>query len=358
MKRKGLIICLIVVFACISLSSVYAQVRLKDIGFVQGLENRRVTGYGLVTGLNGTGDGIFALFTVRSLSNILRNMDITVDEARLRMRNIAGVIITAELPPFTTRGTITDAVVSSIGDARSLEGGTLIQSPLYDSKNELLAYAQGSLSIGGLNIAGAGGPSRRNFALVGKIVRGVNAVKELPLNFTSDGNINFKLYQPDFTSSYRVSSVINDYFGEDIASSDNAANIIMQVPQAYTDENRIVEFLALIEQIEVEPDVAAKVVVNERTGTVVVGRDVKIMPVAISHGDLTIQISPAQAGAPGQPPIPAETGSVIVLGEREGSNIGNLAEALNALKVNPKDIIAIFEALREVGALKAELVVM
>ncbi|MCK4965828.1 flagellar basal body P-ring protein FlgI, partial [bacterium] len=194
--------------------------------------------------------------------------------------------------------------------------------------------------------------------LVGKIVRGVNAVKELPLNFTSDGNINFKLYQPDFTSSYRVSSVINDYFGEDIASSDNAANIIMQVPQAYTDENRIVEFLALIEQIEVEPDVAAKVVVNERTGTVVVGRDVKIMPVAISHGDLTIQISPAQAGAPGQPPIPAETGSVIVLGEREGSNIGNLAEALNALKVNPKDIIAIFEALREVGALKAELVVM
>lgn len=355
MRKKGLITGLLIVFVLFLAGDMYSQVRLKDIGYIQGLEKRRVTGFGLVTGLNGTGDGIFALFTIRSLSNILRKMDITVDEARLRMRNIAGVMITAELPAFTTRGTIADAVVSSIGDARSLEGGTLIQSELFDANHELLAYVQGPISIGGLNVAGAGGPSRRNFALVGNVVGGVKAIKELPLSFTSDGNINFKLHQPDFTSSYRVSSVINSFFGEDIAVSDNAANVLVQIPQIYTDENKIVEFLASVEQIEVEPDIAARVVVNERTGTVVVGRDVRLLPVAISHGDLNIQIQPAGAG----PAPPATvTSSLIVLNEREGGNIGNLAEALNALQVTPKDIIAIFQALKELGALKAELVIM
>jgi len=356
MKNKRLIIFFSVLIYLLSVSEVKSQVRLKDIGYIQGMESRRVTGYGLVTGLNGTGDGIFALFTIRSLANLLRNMDIRVDEARLRMRNIAGVMVTAELPPFTTRGTITDAVVSSIGDARSLEGGTLIQSPLYDSKGELFANAQGPISIGGLNVAGAGGPATRNFPLVGKVINGVKAEKSFPLNFMSEGTVIFKLNYPDFTSSYRVSDKINSYFQESISLSVNAADVNIQVPQTYMDGDRIIEFLSIIEQIDIEPDVAAKVVINERTGTVVVGRDVKILPVAISHGDLTIQIRPSQPVS-GAPPPPA-AGAVVVLSEREGGNIGDLAEALNALQVAPKDIISIFQALKQVGALKAELIVM
>jgi len=356
MKNKRLIIFFSVLIYLLSISEVKSQVRLKDIGYIQGMESRRVTGYGLVTGLNGTGDGIFALFTIRSLANLLRNMDIRVDEARLRMRNIAGVMVTAELPPFTTRGTITDAVVSSIGDARSLEGGTLIQSPLYDSKGELFANAQGPISIGGLNVAGAGGPATRNFPLVGKVINGVKAEKSFPLNFMSEGTVIFKLNYPDFTSSYRVSDKINSYFQESISLSVNAADVNIQVPQTYMDGDRIIEFLSIIEQIDIEPDVAAKVVINERTGTVVVGRDVKILPVAISHGDLTIQIRPSQPVS-GAPPPPA-AGAVVVLSEREGGNIGDLAEALNALQVAPKDIISIFQALKQVGALKAELIVM
>ncbi len=357
MKNKRFIIVFGILIYLLSIGEVKSQVRLKDIGYIQGMESKRVTGYGLVTGLNGTGDGIFALFTIRSLANLLRNMDIRIDEARLRMRNIAGVMITAELPPFTTRGTITDAVVSSIGDARSLEGGTLIQSPLYDSKGELLANAQGPISIGGLNVAGVGGPARRNFPLVGKVINGVKAENELPLNIISEGVVIFKLNYPDFTSSYRVSAKINSYFQESISLSVNAADVNIQVPQTYIDGDRIIEFLSIIEQIDIEPDVAAKVVINERTGTVVVGRDVKILPVAISHGDLTIQIRPSPP-VPGAPPPPPVTGSVVVLSEREGGNIGDLAEALNALQVTPKDIISIFQALKEVGALKAELVVM
>jgi len=357
MKNKRLIIVFSILIYLLSIGDVKSQVRLKDIGYIQGMESKRVTGYGLVTGLNGTGDGIFALFTIRSLTNFLRNMDIWVDEARLRMRNIAGVMITAELPPFTTRGTITDAIVSSIGDARSLEGGNLIQSPLYDSKNELFAYAQGPVSIGGLNVAGAGGPARRNFPLVGNVINGVKAEKEFPLNFVSEGTVVFKLNYPDFTSSYRVSEKINSYFQESISLSVDAAGIDIQVPQTYIDGDRIIEFLSIIEQIDIEPDIAAKVVINERTGTVVVGRDVRVLPVAISHGDLTIQIRPSQP-VPGTPPPPPAAGSVVVLSEREGGNIGDLAEALNALQVAPKDIISIFQALKQVGALKAELIVM
>jgi len=334
-----------------------SQFRLKDIGAIQGMEGIRITGYGLVTGLNGTGDGIFALFTIRSLSNLLRNMDINIDEARLRMRNIAGVLITAEVPPFAARGTITDANVSSIGDARSLEGGTLIQSPLYDTNGELFGYAQGPISIGGLNIAGAGGTARNNFPLVGKVVNAVKMERELSMNFVSDETIVFTLKQPDFTSAFRVSDRINNYFDEPISLPVNPVDINIKIPQLYLDGNRIIEFISIFEQIEVEPDFAAKVVINERTGTVVVGRDVKILPVAISHGDITIQIRPAPA-APGAPPPPPETGSVVVFSEREGGNIGDLSEALNALRVAPKDIISIFQALKESGALKAELVIM
>ncbi len=334
-----------------------SQVRLKDIGYIQGMESKRVTGYGLITGLNGTGDGIFALFTIRSLANLLRNMDINIDEARLRMRNIAGVWITAEIPPFASKGTLADATVSSIGDARSLAGGTLIQSPLYDINNELVAYAQGPVSIGGLNSAGPGGPERNNFPSVGKIINGIKVQIEHPLTFISNGNVLFKLKQPDFTSAFRVSQRINSYFDEMMSSAVNAADIDIQIPEAYLDGSRIIEFISIIEQVRVNPDVSAKVVVNERTGTVVVGSDVKIMPVAISHGDLTIQIRPAPAAA-GQPAPPPETASVIVLSEREGGNIGNLSEALNALRVTPKDIIAIFQALKEAGALNAELIIL
>ncbi|MCL5019753.1 MAG: flagellar basal body P-ring protein FlgI [Patescibacteria group bacterium] len=346
--------------ALIFSSSLSGQVRIKEVAGIQGMEAQRVTGYGLVMGLAGTGDGTTALFTIQSVANLLRNMGLTIDQNRIRMRNVAAVMVNTELPSFTKQGTRSDVIVSSMGDASSLEGGTLIETPLFDVNREIIAYAEGPITVGGRNIAGAGGGARQNYVLSGRIQEGARAVKELPLRFIADGAVKLALNRPDFTTAVRIAERVNRTFKEPIAVPLDAGTVVVNIPQTYIDNNNIIAFISQVELLQINPDVIAKVVVNERTGTVIVGGDVRISPVAISHGDLSIQIqaAPAAAPVPGAAPQAAQQKRMVVLGETEGNSVQNLAEALNALSVTPKDVIAIFQALKQAGALQAELVVL
>ncbi len=331
-------------------SGTYAQTRLKDIGMIQGVETGRLTGIGLVTGLRGTGDGTQIIPTIRAMTNVLKNFGITIDENRLRMRNAALVMISADIPPFSKRGAKFDISVSSLGDAQSLEGGILTQANLVDMNQSVVATAQGPVSIGGLNVQGAG---TQNFTASGRIVKGGALLQDMSLSYESEDEFRINLYQPDFTTAFRVAQSIDKVFGDNTAYAQDPATIVVKMMPPYNDNNRKVEYISMVEQLVVQTDVQAKVVINERTGTVIVGAEVKLSEVLITHGDLTIAITPD----PAQPAQQVQ-GQAIFLSKTIGSSIGDLASALNALQVAPRDMIAIFQALKAQGALKAELVIM
>ena len=353
--RRGCILALIA--GCVGVSTLQAQVRLKDIASIQGLMPQKVTGYGLVMGLDGTGDGTRALFTIQAFANFLQRFGVAVDANRIRMRNVAAVVVTAEMSPFARVGSALDVTVSSAGDATSLEGGTLIQTPLIGPDNKPWAIAQGAVSIGGMAVAGTGGNAQTNAPLVGRIPAGGQSHIDLPLNFIDENRLTILLKNADFTSAQRVTDRINKEFEDQIAEPMDAAQLIVHVPSGFMADAQLVNFISRMEQLEIEPDVAARVVINERTGTVVVGGNVRLNPVAISHGDLSIQIgAPAQAAAPGIGGGPQNR--VVVLSEQESGNIANLADALNAVEATPKDIISIFQALKQAGALNAQLTIM
>jgi len=331
---------------CVCSTAAHSQTRIKDIAKVMGLENRRIDGIGLVTGLKGTGDGTQIIQTIQAVANVLKNYGIDVDRNRMRQRNIAMVSVYANLPPFTKRGSTIDVVVATMGDARSLEGGVLIQAPLYDISGNLVAWAQGPVSIGGLNAQGVG---RENFSTTGRVINGALIQADFEQSFKREKEIVLNLQQPDFTTAFRVAEAINEEFGRDTAKPTDPATIKVAVLDSYGD--RYVEFISKVEQLRVDTDMPAKVVISERTGTVIAGKDVKLSEVLISHGDLTIAIQPA-AGAPAQQ---AAQGAVVVLDSRAGSSVQNLADALNALQVTPRELIAIFQALKAQGALNADL---
>lgn len=344
-----LIVILILMLSCISSS----QTRIKDISKIYGLEEKSVSGFGLVTGLNGTGDGTRAIMTIRAFANLLKRMDINIEERGLRMRNIAGVLVTATIPPFSRRGDKIDVNVSSIGDAKSLQGGTLIRTELYDLKGEVIAYAQGPVSIGGIVQGLGAGGGRTNFELAGRVPSGAKIERNMISNYIENGEIRLKLNEPDFTSATRVIGKINREFGENTAYANDAATVSVKIPKSYFDLKDEVGFISMVENLVVDPDIRAKVVINERTGTVVVGDDVTIETVAISHGDLSIEI---RATDPAGQQGPPQQGRVVLY--QKTAKVGDLAVALNALRVTPEDIIAIFQALKELGALNAELVIM
>ena len=327
------------------------QTRIKDIAKVRGLESRFLSGQGIVTGLRGTGDGTQAIMTPQAISNLMRNFNLTVDPTALRTRNVAFVTVTAELPPFAKRGMTIDATVASLGDAQSLEGGVLWLSVLSDEvTGEVMATAQGPVTIGGLNVAGA---AVQDFTASGKVINGAIILKDIETSFTSNNLVTMLLIHPDFTTANRIAMAINESFGDDTAEALDPASVEVKIVDV-TGEQRSdvnpVEFIAAMEQLTVETDVPAVIVINERTGTVVAGANVTLLPVMISHGDLTIQIRPPP-GAPAPPP-----GSVIILDEKTGSTVADLAGALNALQVTPRDLISIFQALKASGSLKATLI--
>jgi flagellar P-ring protein FlgI len=349
-------------------TSVHAQQRIKDISNLEGQGGIPIIGYGIVVGLEGTGDSPRSLFTNQALGNMLERFGISIDSDRVRTRNIAGVMVTSTLNEFSKPGQRVDVTVSSLGDSRSLQGGTLLLTPLVAPDDIVYGIAQGPLSVGGFHIEQGAVSIRKNTASVGRIPNGF-LVERAPGNTIEDlEDIEFILNEPDYTTARRMADAINTAFGDDIALAVDPVSVVVQIDEDYP--GGTTAQISDLELITVVSDVEARVVVNERTGTVVIGAEVSISSVAISHGTLSISIvntpvisqpgpfSQGQTVTRNATQIQVEeqgTGVVVV---EEAANVGDVASALNSLGVTPRDIIAIFQALQQAGALRGELVII
>ncbi|HTY01237.1 MAG TPA: flagellar basal body P-ring protein FlgI [Bacteroidota bacterium] len=344
--------------------------RIKDVASVQPVRTMQVIGYGLVVGLNGTGDTQRSTFTLQSVSSMLKRFGITVPQTDLRLRNAAAVMVTASVEGSAKEGTSCDVVVSSMGDATSLQGGTLLLTPLSVADGTVYAMAQGPLSVGGSSIRENGNEIRRNHTAAGRIPSGALIEKSVSAGLKPDSTISVVLFQADYTTASRIAEAINGKFGNGAALALDGSSVRVNVPQQAQAEGKLVDFISSVELLEITPDVIARVIVNERTGTVVIGGNVSILPVAISHGGLNIEIesvpivSQPNAFSQGQTVttqltrVSAGEDSTSVVAINGVSTVQDVAKALNSLKVSPRDIIAIFQALKEAGALKAELVII
>jgi flagellar P-ring protein precursor FlgI len=344
--------------------------RIKDIAYVQGVRGEQLIGYGLLAGLNGTGDTQRSTFTVQSVTSMLKRFGITVPQADLRMRNVAAVMVTATVPAFAREGSSLDITVSSLGDATSLQGGTLLLTPLSGVDGTVFATAQGSVSVGGVSVRQGGNEIRRNHTAAGRVPGGAILEKGIVSGVIQDSTMNIVLTQADWTTAKRVADAVNNRFQKPVAEAFDASTVTLTVPQDFRGSGKLVEFVSTVELEEIAPDVVAKVIVNERTGTVVVGGNVSILPVAISHGGLNIEIqstplisqpapfSQGQTVTTQLTTVYATIDSTTVTPIEGAATVQDVARALNSLRVTPRDIIAIFQALKESGALKAELVIM
>ncbi len=344
-------------------------VRIKDIADIKGVRNNQLVGYGLVVGLDGTGDGKKSLFTIQSMVSMLEKMGITLNANDIAVSNVAAVMVTAELPPFAKAGSRIDTLVSSIGDAKNLQGGTLLLTPLKAANGQVFAVAQGPVNTGGFSAGGAAGSVQKNFPTVGRVIGGALVERELQLDFNQRRDLTLSLHRPDFTTATRTTDAINAVFYDHIASAQDAGTIQVKVPMSYF--GNIVELVAMIEKLEVRPDETARVVINERTGTVVMGENVRLSTIAIAHGNLSIVIKespqvsqPAPFAQGGKTVVTPETDISVAEEARQlvvmpaGASIGDVVSALNALGVSPRDLIAIFQAIKAAGALQAELEVI
>lgn len=314
--------------------------RIKDLATVKGVRENILIGYGIVVGLKGSGDSSTDI-TSQSLSRLFGKLGLDVQQnAGVKSKNAAAVIVTAKLPPFARVGNQIDVTVSSIGDASSLEGGVLLVTPLRAGDQNVYSVAQGPVSIGSV----ADG-STKNFPTVGRVINGATIEKDVDTKFASKKNFRLSLHSPDFTTAARVAAMINGELGGKFASAHDSGTIDVVVPFNYNGST--VELLATIENIQVNVDSRAKVVLNERTGTVVMGENIHISPVAISHGEITIEVKNGDKTKPG---------SVAEL--KALTNVSDLVRALNTLGVQPKDLTAIFQTLKQTGALQADLEIM
>ena len=339
--------------------------RLKDIADIQGMRANQLVGYGLVVGLNGSGDGTQAEFTTQSIVNMMERMGVNVDPDGIKVKNVAGVMVTAEMPPFAKVGQKLDIVVSSLGDAKSLQGGTLLLTPLKGVDGKVYALAQAPLSIGGFAASGAGAEVQKNHPTAGRVPNGATVEREIPFAINEKGELRISLYSPDFTTVTRVSETINEMLGADMARALDAKTLSVTVPPEF--QGNAVGLLASIEGLEVEPDHRARIILDERTGTVVIGDKVRISEVAIAHGNLSIritetpQVSQPEPFSEGQTVVTPQTdiavqeggGNLILL--EHGATIGELVHALNAIGVTPRDLIAIFHSIKASGALHADI---
>ncbi len=364
MKFKKVIVLLFI------LSNILNAQRIKDIAYFKGINQEQLIGYGLVVGLAGSGDSYRSTFTVQSVVSMMKRFGITVPQTNLRTRNIAAVMVTAKVSNLAKPGNEFDVTVSSMGDAKSLMGGTLLMTPLSTQSGKVYGMCQGAVSIGGYDInTKSGGRVAKNHALSGRIPNGGVIEKPLLEEGYVPEALSVVLKDPDFTTATSVADSINKTFGSEVAKAIDGSEISLTVPS--NNQNSLANFLAKVEKIQVQKDVIAKVVLNERTGTVISGSNVKISPCSISHGSLNITIrsyplisqpSPFSNGQTtvfnNQVPDVKEENQNSTYSIKGASNAQEVAAALNSLKVSPRDIIAIFQALKEAGALTAELVIM
>lgn len=358
------------VLLCLGLSLAWGPsaraARIKDLASIKGTRNNQLMGYGLVVGLNGTGDGSGTQFTVQSLVNMMERLGIHALPGQVKVANVAAVMITADLPPFARVGSEIDVTVSSVGDAKSLQGGTLLLSPLKGADNKIYALAQGPLLVGGFSVSGAaGGGVQKNHPTVARIPGGATIEREVPFRFNGLSELTISLNNPDFTTALRMAGAINSEIGSRVASPADAGTIRVQVPEPFL--GNLVPLVAELEQIQVRPDNKARIILAERTGTVVMGENVRISPVAIAHGNLSVQIkeqknvSQPQPFSQGETTVTDET-DINVAEENqkllllpEGTSLGEVVKGLNAIGVSPRDLITVFQAIQASGALQAEL---
>lgn len=399
--------------ACCVIQAVAAAVpptvRIKDIASVSGTTGQKLIGYGLVVGLNATGDSSGSLMTAQAMANLLEAFDLKIAPADMTMKNVAAVVATVDLPASVRVGDRADVTIASIGDASSLAGGVLLPTPLRGDSGDIAAMAQGPVSIGGYSAAGGGQSTQKNHPLTARLVDGAIVAREVPSALSTDA-VHFTLRQPDFTTAERISEAINEFLGEPLARPLAAECVEVKVP--LDRQQDVVKFISNLEVLSVTGDTAARIVVNERTGTIIIGGDVRLMPVAIAHGSLTITIArqhevsqpppfsggttvvgpgPAAGGGGGGRPGAETAVGVSPAGKPKGAEtplpgartvvttntqmdvqegdsslmeippptcLRDLVEALNALGVKPRDLIAILQALKAANALQAELVLM
>jgi len=426
---KRFVILPIIAALVVAVNAAAVPLRVKDLATVSDGGSHKLIGYGLIVGLQGTGDGKKAVFTMQALANMLEQFGLTLDPAQLEVDNVAAVIATAELPSHASEGAKLDVTVSSLGDAQSLQGGTLLLTPLRAADGQVYAIAQGSVSIGGYNAGSGSSNVRKNHSAVGRVPNGASIVKavsgSLVGSLAGGKQLSLRLHQPDFTTAQRLAEGINSGLAVVCARAISAAGVQVAVP---TDCANVMALIMRIENLPVEPDMPARVVINERTGTVVIGSQVRILPVAIAHGALTVktrreyQVSqpppliyednstiiqpPAEATEDAPPSVenepteqpPAATLAVEQVGDETSAHtehmiiappgrgggttavvpkdtveveeqqrrllpvggettLNDLVEGLNALGVSPRDLIAIIQALKEAGALQAELII-
>ncbi len=342
--------------------------RIKDIAQLAGVRGNQLVGYGLVIGLDGTGDSNSTRFTTQSLANMMERLGVAVNPAAIKVDNVAAVIVTAELPPFAKAGSTIDVLVSSIGDADSLAGGSLLMTPLKGPDGNVYAVAQGPLVVGSLAFGGKAAQVQKNHPTVGRLPGGAYVEREVPFALDGSRPLRYQLTNPDFTTATRIAAAINNHFQGSLASPLDSASLAVDVPPAYRE--RLIEFVAALEVLPVQPDATAKIVVNERTGTIVMGEGVRIATVAVSHGNLNLVISES---AEVSQPFPFSMGETVVVPQTDilvsedqgnlvvlemGVCIGDVARALNAIGATPRDLIAIFQAIKASGAMHAELVIL
>ena len=362
---------IVVVFAFLAvLSSAGATSRIKDLANVEGVRENQLIGYGLVVGLNGTGDTLNNIpFTKQSLTAMLERLGVNVRGQTLRTGNIAAVMVTANLPAFATQGTRIDVTVSALGDSKSLEGGTLLVTPLLGADGNVYAVGQGSVAIGGFQAQGAAAKITRGIPTVGRIANGALVEREIDFQLNRLSQLRLALRNPDFTTAKRMAVAINDFIGAPTAEPLDPGTIGVRVPKSY--HGNVVSLLTDIEQLRVEPDQQAKIVIDERSGIIVMGSDVRVSTVAVAQGNLTVSITETPQVSQ---PTPFSRGGRTVtvprtkIGVQEDGkglavvknsvSLQQLVNGLNALGIGPRDLIGILQAIKAAGAIQADIVVM
>ena len=347
-----------------------ASSRIKDIADFEGVRENQLVGYGLVVGLNGTGDNIKSInFAKESLISMLDQLGINARDGQLKSKNIAAVMVTASLPPFARQGSRIDVMVSAMGDAKSLQGGTLIATPLSGANGEVYAVAQGQIASGSVSAQGNNASVTRGVPTSGRIANGAIIENEIDFALDSLKNIRIALRNPDFTTARRISDAINAMLGQPASKALDPATVDLQIPQEY--EDKVVDLMTKVEQLQVQPDQLAKVVIDESSGIIVIGKDVKINRLAIAQGNLTIKISEIPMVSQ---PLPFSNGTTVTQNVTAidvneevnsrlsvldtGVNLQELVDGLNALGVTPRDLISILQAVKASGALQADIEVI
>ncbi|MEC8234270.1 MAG: flagellar basal body P-ring protein FlgI [Pseudomonadota bacterium] len=345
-----------------------AQTRIKDIVDFEGVRENMLIGYGLVVGLNGTGDTLSSsIFTRESLVGMLERLGVNARDDSLKTDNVAAVMVTATLPPFAKQGTRIDLSLSAIGDADSLLGGTLLVTPLVGADGEVYAVAQGPVAVGGVSAGGAGAEVSKGVPTNGRIASGAIIEREISFDLQGLDTLRISLRNPDFTTARRIAQAINSFVGGPIAQSRDSATVSLVVPDNY--RGKMVALITDIEQLRVTPDISAKVVIDEQTGIIVMGENVRISTVAIAQGNLTIRIT--ETPQVSQPLPFSEEGETVTvprtqieIDEDEDKRLSvlsnsvtlqELVDGLNALGIGPRDMISILQAIKAAGALQAEI---